>query len=60
MTRLRWVQLGWFMFTVSGIFFLADAIESGDKTALGSAVTWLVGVAIFLFGGRPSTTETDI
>lgn len=54
MTAHRWVLLGWLMFTISGLFFLADAIESGDKTALGSAITWLLGVVIFLFGfGEP-------
>ena len=40
---------GWSLFTLSGLFFLVDAIESGDLTALGSAVTWLLGVAVFVF-----------
>lgn len=43
----RLIVLGWIMFTLSGLFFLSDALESGDKTALGSAITWLVGVAFF-------------
>ena len=52
MSRLHWTLLGWLMFTISGFFFLADAIETGDKTALGSAITWLVGVVFFLLATR--------
>jgi hypothetical protein len=52
MTPYRWILLGWLMFAISGVFFLVDAIESGDKTALGSAITWIVGVAFFVFAGR--------
>jgi len=48
MTSKRWALLGWAMFTISGFFFLSDALETGDKTALGSALTWIVGVVFFL------------
>ncbi len=48
MTNRTWALMGWSMFLLSGFFFLADAIESGDKTALGSAITWIVGVGCFL------------
>lgn len=48
---------GWLLFTISGIFFLIDALESGDKTALGSAVTWLVGVVFFVAAGRIGRAE---
>ncbi len=60
MTSERWVLLGWAMFTVSGFFFLTDAIETGDKTAFGSAFTWLVGVVCFLAGrGFSDSSEED-
>ena len=46
------VLIGWLLFTVSGVFFLIDALESGDKTAIGSALTWIVGVLFFIAAGR--------
>jgi hypothetical protein len=46
------VLIGWLLFTVSGVFFLIDALESGDKTALGSALTWIIGVFFFVAAGR--------
>lgn len=47
------------MFTISGFFFLSDALEAGDKTALGSAFTWLGGVLFFLrsMSGEDSDPE---
>ena len=50
----RWALAGWFMFTLSGVFFLSDAVAAGDKTAIGSAVTWLVGVVFFVQSMRGS------
>jgi hypothetical protein len=49
--------LGWMMFTASGVFFLIDALESGDKTALGSAITWLLGVGFFLVKSKAPDDE---
>lgn len=49
--------LGWALFALSGVFFLIDAIESQDKTALGSAVTWIIGVACFLVVLRRTSGE---
>lgn len=48
MTPRHWTLMAWGLFTLSGLFFLSDAIESGDKTALASAFTWLSGVVFFL------------
>lgn len=45
------VLVGWALFFLSGVFFLIDALESGDKTALASAVTWLLGVGAFVLAG---------
>ena len=58
MTSHRWILLGWLMFTISGFFFLSDALETGDKTALGSAITWLLGVVFFL-RGIPKTDDSE-
>lgn len=46
------VLIGWFLFMISGLFFLADAIETGDRTALGAAVTWLLGIVFFVWSMR--------
>jgi choline-glycine betaine transporter len=53
----HWVLLGWALFALSGVFFLIDAIESGDKTALGSAITWIIGVGCFLVVYRGTPEE---
>jgi len=53
----HWVLLGWALFALSGVFFLIDAIESGDKTALGSAITWILGVGCFLVVYRGTPEE---
>jgi len=50
--RISLVDIGWFCFFLSGLFFLSDALDSGDKTALGSAITWLVGIGFFMAGSR--------
>lgn len=50
--RISLVDIGWFCFFLSGLFFLSDAIDSGDKTALGSAITWLVGIGVFIAASR--------
>lgn len=47
-TKRQLLLIGWLLFTLSGLFFVSDALESGDKTALGSAFTWLVGVGFFV------------
>lgn len=51
MDSRQWALLGWALFFFSGVFFLIDALESGDKTALASALTWLLGVGAFLLAG---------
>jgi hypothetical protein len=53
------VLIGWLLFTVSGVFFLIDALETGDKTALASALTWIVGVLFFIAAGRAKPEEPD-
>jgi len=53
----RLALIGWILFTVSGVFFLIDALESGDKTALGSALTWIVGVLFFIWSGQITDDE---
>ncbi len=45
------------LFTLSGVFFLIDALESGDKTALGSALTWIVGVFFFIWSAQVTDDE---
>jgi hypothetical protein len=50
-------MIGWLMFTVSGLFFLIDALETGDKTALASAITWLLGVGFFLVKSKAPDDE---
>lgn len=52
MDAKKFELMGWFLFLVSGVFFLADALESGDKTALGSAITWMLGVGFFIWSGK--------
>lgn len=49
-TRLAFY--GWIMFAISGLFFLVGALRDGDAMTLGAAITWLVGVAMFLFASR--------
>lgn len=53
----RLALIGWGLFTVSGVFFLIDALESGDKTALGSALTWLAGIVFFVWSAQINETE---
>ncbi len=59
MSSKNLVLIGWLLFTVSGAFFLIDALESGDKTALGSALTWIVGVLFFIAAGRAEPEEPN-
>ena len=56
MTAKRWAYLGWIMFTLSGVFFLVDAVESADRTGLGAGITWLIGVVFFLFGMKDDSS----
>lgn len=42
------------MFALSGLFFLVPAIRSADVWSLGAAITWLIGVGLFLIDGRSS------
>jgi hypothetical protein len=46
------VLIGWLLFTVSGVFFLIDALVSGDKTALVCARTGNEGGFFFIAAGR--------
>ena len=50
--RISLVDVGWFFFFLSGLFFLSDALDSGDRTALGAAITWIVGIGFFIAGSR--------
>jgi hypothetical protein len=40
------------MFAISGVFFLVPAVQSGDVWALGAAITWLIGVLLFMIDAR--------
>jgi hypothetical protein len=53
------VPIGGLLFTDSGAFYLIDELESGDKTALGSALTWIVGVVFFIAAGRAEPEEPN-
>ncbi len=53
----RLALIGWALFTVSGVFFLIDALESGDKTSLGSALTWLAGIVFFIWSAQINETD---
>ncbi len=57
MRNSRWADYGWVMFFLSGLFFLSDAIQTGDLTVLGSALTWLVGVVFFVVAGRAPSVD---
>ena len=57
MSANQWAYLGWMMFTLSGVFFLIDALETGDKTAIGAAVTRLVGIVFFLVAMKDDSPE---
>lgn len=48
----HWQLAGWVMFAASGVFFTISAIKNGDWLGMGSAATWLIGVAFFLMGER--------
>ncbi len=52
MSHSRLALSGWMMFALSGLFFLVPAIRSGDVWALGAAITWLIGVGLFLLDAR--------
>ena len=43
------VLVGWGLFTVSGVFFLVGSIRERDWLGLGAAITWIVGVALFVY-----------
>lgn len=58
--RISMADVGWFLFALSGLFFLSDALDSGDRTAMASAVTWLAGIVFFLIGSRRSTDSSDL
>ena len=57
MNENRLQLLGWMLFAVSGVFFLIDALESGDKTALVSAITWLLGIGFFLLKSKAPSDD---
>lgn len=40
------------MFLLSGVFFLAVGIRTGDWLTIGGAVVWMLGCGAFLAGGR--------
>jgi len=48
----RFELVGWCLFTVSGVVFLAAALRDGDPLLLWGSITWLVGVGFFLAGIR--------
>jgi len=52
MSQSRLVRAGWMMFALSGLFFLVPAIRNRDLWSLGGAITWLIGVGIFLVAER--------
>ena len=52
MSGSRFGTIGWALFAVSGVLFLIAALRAGDTLLVWGSVTWLVGVAAFLTGGR--------
>jgi len=48
----RFELIGWCLFTVSGVVFLAAALRDGDALLLWGSITWLAGVGFFLAGIR--------
>jgi len=52
MSSSRYATAGWLMFALSGLFFLVPAIRNADFWSLGAAITWLIGVGLFLLDGR--------
>jgi hypothetical protein len=47
---------GWVLFAISGVFFLIIAVRDGDMLVMASAIAWLLGVMVFVYGrwGPPS------
>lgn len=52
----RYEAAGWALFGISGVLFTIIAVREGDGLILASAVAWLLGVAVFVYGrwGRRS------
>lgn len=48
----RTTLAGWMMFGLSGLLFLVPAVRAGDIWSFGAAITWLIGVGLFLWDGR--------
>ena len=48
----RLALAGWTAFAVSGGFFLAAALRSGDELSAIGSVVWLIGIGFFLAGYR--------
>lgn len=48
----RHEAFGWFMFTLSGVFFLALGVREKDWLTIAGAVVWMIGCGAFLVGGR--------
>lgn len=40
--------IGWILFALSGVAFLALGIRDGDALAIGAAALWTVGCVVFL------------
>lgn len=45
-------RFGWFMFTLSGVFFLALGLRDGELLTSAGAVVWMIGCVAFLVGGN--------
>jgi len=48
----RTILTAWMMFGLSGVFFLVPAVQNVDWWSIAAAVTWLIGVGLFLWGSR--------
>ena len=48
----RFEMLGWGLFFLSGVVFLAGALRAGDPWTTWGSVAWLAGVVFFLWDFR--------
>jgi hypothetical protein len=50
--RARLVRLGWILFLIGSVVFLADAVRQGDVVSAVASAMFVVGVASFMVADR--------
>lgn len=45
-------RIGWLLFTLSGVIFLAGGIVNGDPWSIVASIPWLVGCGLFMLMGN--------